>query len=647
MMAPPLSESEFAVLEQVCDAFVPALPAPGADPAEADYYRRGATDRGIPQVIAQALPGLSTRVRDAILALLRELGASGFPRLTAAARLDRLHAAAAGGPLPMTAFKQLRAMTLATFVGAVDDDGTSPVWPVIGYPGPVATPYRADTAPARLSIGAVPAGVMSLDADVCVIGSGAGGAVIAARAAQAGRSVVVLEAGAYRTEADFDQIDSHAADMYLRNGSMWSDNAQLGLLAGSVLGGGTLINSMVCLRTPDSVRQEWARDGLPDLATEAFDKHLDTVWHALNVNTTATSHNANTRAMITGLASAGYRHERLPRNASPHDDPTRCGLCNAGCQLGCKRSVLHTYLPDAVAAGARVIVDCRVDAVTTRDGRATGVRARLKDGREITVAAPTVVVAAGGIESAALLLRSGIGGPAVGRNLRVHPAWIVTGVYDQPVQAWSGQIQSAVSFDLTRCEDGTGFLVESLALNPLTWAGQTPFETAASHRELLRRLPYFATWHGVAHDHGAGEVYLDEDGTAAVRWELADPIDQRVARRAHVELARMHHAAGANEIFTFHNTDQRWRRGEDIDAYLDRLACVPFGEYTAFSAHQMGACRIGTDPATSVADAWGQLHDVPGVWIGDASALPSAPGVNPMITIMAMAERTAEALLTR
>jgi choline dehydrogenase-like flavoprotein len=263
----------------------------------------------------------------------------------------------------------------------------------------------------------------------------------------------------------------------------------------------------------------------------------------------------------------------------------------------------------------------------------------------VTVQAPTVVVAAGGIESPAVLLRSGLGGPAVGKNLRLHPAWIVTGVYDEPVQAWHGQIQSAVSFDLTRAVDGGGFLVESLALNPGTWAAQSPFTDAAATRRRLLDLPYFATWHGVSHDHGAGEVVLDEDGRAAVRWALDDEVDRRIAVRAHVELAQMHREAGAREIFTWHWTDRTWRRGEDFDAYLAALQSAPAADHTAFSAHQMGSCRMGSSPATSVADGWGQLHDAPGVWIGDASALPTAPGVNPMITIMALAERTAGALV--
>jgi choline dehydrogenase-like flavoprotein len=240
-----------------------------------------------------------------------------------------------------------------------------------------------------------------------------------------------------------------------------------------------------------------------------------------------------------------------------------------------------------------------------------------------------VVLAAGGVETPALLLRSKLGGPAVGRNLRVHPAWIVTSVYDEPVEAWSGQIQSAVSFDLTHCEGGVGFLVESLTLNPATWATQSPFVDGRSHRETLLKLAHMASWHGVSHDHGSGRVILDEAGDALVQWEYGDEVDRRVGVRAHVELASMARAAGAREIFTFHHTEHRWVEGEDFDAFLEKLRSAPMGDATAYSAHQMGSCRMGMDPATSVADGDGQLHDVRGVWIGDAAALPTAPGSTP------------------
>ncbi|MCO8277541.1 GMC family oxidoreductase [Actinoplanes sp. TRM 88003] len=631
------------VIRAVCDTFAPSLSAPeGADEATVAFYRDGAAARGIDVAVAGAVGGLDALTRGAVAELVERLG-YGFAQADLDTRTATLHAVAGESMRLRLAVRQLKAMTLATLVGAVDDTGTNPTWPALGYPGPATTP---PPAPKTLPLVALPPGSAELDADVVVIGSGAGGAIVAARAAQAGKSVLVLEAAQYRNEADFRQIDSlGAATMFLRGGSLWSSSGQMGVLAGATLGGGTVINSMVCLRTPQHIRELWAASGLDGLDGPDFDKYTDMVWDRIGVNTDATRYNANTRAMITGLASLGHSHERLPRNAARDDDSELCGYCNAGCQQGKKRTTLHTYLQDAVDAGARIVVGAHVDKIVVEDGRATGVLATVDGSTSLSVSARNVVVAAGGIESPAVLLRSGIGGPAAGKNLTLHPAWIVTGVYEEPIEAWHGQIQSAVSFDLTRVVDGGGFLVESLALNPGTWGGQSPFVDGRTTRDQLRKLPYFATWHGVSHDHGRGEVYLDADGRAAVHWNLDDDVDHRIAVRAHTELARMHREAGATEIFTFHWSDQRWKRGEDFDAYLAQLADSPIDDHTAFSAHQMGSCRLGADPATSVADGWGQLHDVAGVWIGDASALPTAPGVNPMITIMALAERTASALV--
>jgi choline dehydrogenase-like flavoprotein len=636
-----------AALEAACEAILPAL-----DPAWAGHVpgslRAGASARGIPAAIAAGMPALPAHAAGALTELLDSLAAAGYADEPLERRTALLRAAADAHPRGRFAVRQLHAMVFGLLLGGGDARERSGVWAAIGYPGPASPPPSLRQAPKRLPV--VPVGPGDgghpavLEADVCVVGSGAGGSVIAARLARAGRSVLVLEAGPYRDDADFDQLESTGAGMYLGGGVVWSERGEIGLLAGSTLGGGTVVNSMVCLRTPMDIRRAWASTGLTGLDGPAFDRHLDAVWERLGVNTAATHYNVNTERMIAGLTACGYGHERLPRNASPDDDPRYCGYCNAGCQRGSKRSTVKTYLADAAAAGARFVVGARVERILVAGGRAAGVEAVVTaaaGSHRLVVRAPVVVVAAGGIESPALLLRSGIGGPAVGRHLSVHPAWMVTGVYDEPIEAWRGQVQAAASFDLTRCESGVGFLVETLGLSPAVWAANAPFSDGVRHRDELLKLRHMASWHAISHDHGGGRVVLDGDGRALVHWALGDDVDLRVARRAHLELARLHRAAGAREIFPFHWNGRRWREGEDFEAFLDALRAVPADDYTAFSAHQMSSCRMGADPALAVADGRGEMHDVAGVWIGDASALPSAPGVNPMITIMALAERTA------
>jgi choline dehydrogenase-like flavoprotein len=210
------------------------------------------------------------------------------------------------------------------------------------------------------------------------------------------------------------------------------------------------------------------------------------------------------------------------------------------------------------------------------------------------------------------------------------------------VRSWDGQFQATVSFAFAEAVQGSGFLVESVNLSLPFWATSMAFASGAAHKERMLRLRHAATWHAVSHDTGSGEVVLDE-GEPVARWAFDNPVDRAVAVRAHVELARLHRTRGAREIFTFHWDDLAWHEGEDFDAYVAHLEKAPY-EGLAYSAHQMGSCRLGADPATSAANPLGELHDVPGVWIGDASALPTAPGVNPMLTIMALARRTAHAI---
>jgi choline dehydrogenase-like flavoprotein len=635
-----VTASRPATLAALADTLVPAIEREAGGQAVRAFFARSGSDLGLPALLADVAGPRHEP-------LLRLLEAHGFAGLDLEGRTQALHELAAEEATRQL-LRELKGATLSAFYALPDGEGRNPNWPALGYPGPNSRPPAPDEAPKTIPV-VRPAGPReTLRADVCIVGSGAGGGVIASELQRAGLSVVVLELGGYRNEADFHQLEAVGArELYLRGGLFFSESGSVGLLAGSTLGGGTVINSLVCLRPPESVRVEWARMGLEGIDGAEFDAHLDAVSERINVNTERTRPNRTNQMMIEALERRGLLHRLIPRNASDDDNPRYCGYCNAGCQHGCKQSTLNTYLQDAADAGARFVVDCAVERVLVSGGRATGIVARALgvNGEEVelTVEAPTVVVAAGGIESPALLLRSGIGGPAAGKYLRLHPTYFVSGVYDEAVNAWNGQFQAVVSMDFADALEGSGFLVESVALSLPFWASCSPFVDGASHKAHMLRMRHVAPWHAITHDHGSGEVVLGPDGEAVVRWEPADPVDRAVASRAHAELARLHRARGAHEIFTFHWDELRWRDGDDFDAFLARLEAAP-NDRTAYSAHQMGACRLGADPATSVADGWGRLHDVPGVWIGDASALPTAPGVNPMLTIMALARRTAHAI---
>ena len=625
------------LLAALADTLVPSVDRDEPNDETVAYLRRAASEL----LDEKLLTGIASTRHEPVLA---ELEAAGFAGRDLEERTALLIELGARGGESRQLLRELKGAVMGLFYALPDN----PNWPALGYPGPSTAPPSAEQAPKTIVVESISGPRATLAADVCIVGSGAGGSVIAAELQRAGRSVIVLERAAYRNESDFHQLELVGAqDLFLRGGLFFSDTGAMGLLAGATLGGGTVINSMVCLRPPERIRAEWAAGGLEGIETAAFDQHLDAVSRRINVNTEATKPNRVNEMMLEALELRGLPGEILPRNASLDDDPRYCGYCNAGCQQGCKQSTLITYLQDAADAGTRFVVGCAVDRVLVRDGRAAGVTATVRgeDGSELalTVEAPVVVVAAGGLESPALLLRSGIGGPAVGRHLRLHPTYFVSGLYDEEVRSWDGQFQASVSFAFAEAVEGSGFLVESVNLSLPFFASSMAFTSGAEHKERMLRLRHAATWHAVSHDTGSGEVVLDANGEPVVRWGLDDPVDRAVAARAHVELAQLHRARGAHEIFTFHWDDPAWREGDDFDAYLARLETAAY-EGLAFSAHQMGSCRLGSDPQASVAGPWGELHDIPGVWIGDASALPTAPGVNPMLTTMALARRTAHAI---
>ena len=639
-------------LEALCETFVPAVEVDTLDPVEAAFMRRSAVDMQLHvQIEAMLADAMTADELSDVGDLLHAVADQGISEVPLEVRTQIVQGVAASDPAAKLGLGQLRGLTLLLFYSLPDEHGQNPNWGAIGYPGPNSAAPSPEQAPKTIATAEVSGESATLSADVCVVGSGAGGSVIAAEAAKAGNSVLVLEMGGYRNESDFNQLELPGySELYYGGGLATSEDGSISILAGSTLGGGTVVNYMNCIPTPERIIREWSGHGLegmddPDAYTR---DHIQTVLERLGANTEATKQNGTHTRLMAGLDALGHEHRPIVRNASLDDDAENCGYCTVGCQNGCKRSAMKTWLQDASDEGAQAVVGCAAERILTEDGAATGVQATVThaDGTTtaLTVEAPTVVVACGSIESPALLLRSGIGGPAVGKHLRLHPAYVVMGIYDEPVEGWRGQVQSLVSEAYTDLEGDFGFLIEATTIQPGFLSPALPWGDGATHKQLMQSLKWQAPFITVARDHGSGEVVLDDLGRAVMRWGLGDEVDARLAVRAHVELCRLHQAAGATELYTTHESGLRWRTGDDFDAFIEQVEAASYApnDLACFTAHQMGSCRMGSDPATSVADGRGELHDTKGVWIGDASAFPTAPGVNPMISIMALAHRTAE-----
>jgi len=632
-----LTENQIATLVAVCDTVVPPIER---ENDEHGVWARKASDVGADQAVLQTIEGMEPEARAGMAELLDLLEAQGFAGLSQASREQTFTTLSLASRDAAIGVGALIGLTLFFTYGIPPN----PAWPQLGFPGPVSAPPEIEKTISPLS----PSDGDVLEADVVIVGSGSGGGVVAARLAAAGQKVIVLEAGGYFNESDFDQTELNGyGRFYWRGGPTYSADYNISLQAGAMLGGGSVINWTNCLKTKPWVRKEWAEEhGLTDVNTPEFDRHIEAIWDRLGVNDQCSELNPAQETLKRGADALGWSWETVNRNWDiEKHDAQMAGFMGWGDQSGAKQSTLKTFLQDAVDDGADVIVGCTADKVLVEDGVAAGVTAKFGEA-EITIRAPRVVVAAGSLESPALLLRSGIGGPAVGKNLRLHPCTSVFAEYGEDQKAWWGAPHAGIidEFAPGIDEDGYGFLIEGVQYSVGLAASAVPFTTAVEHKTLMADFKYGVSSIGLIRDSGGGQVVIDEQGQAQPLYALTEPRDIETTHRALEAQIRLHVAAGARRIQILAEGLPTWRVGDDVEAFIARSSRIPLraGGARLFSAHQMGSCRMGSDPQTSVADPSGQLHDVPGVWIGDGSAFPTPSGTNPMISIMSLASRTAE-----
>jgi choline dehydrogenase-like flavoprotein len=524
---------------------------------------------------------------------------------------------------------------------------STPVWERIGYPGPLGPP--AEPAPRALTPLPVESDT-TLDCDVCVVGSGAGGGTAAGVLAAAGLDVVVLEAGGYYDDADFDGGELAGYDrLYLRGGTAATPDQSMGLLAGCCLGGGTTINYTTSFRTPDDVREEWAGHGVAAFATDEFTRSLDAVCKRLGVNLEHSVPSARDELMRRGLTALGWHVDSMPRNARGCDR-VECGWCGYGCRRGAKQSTVKTWLADAQAAGARILVRTRAGRVLVSGGRATGVEARTAEGRRVTVRARAVVAACGALQTPALLRRSGLGSTSIGRNLRLHPATAVFGMFEEEVRPWEGTMQALYSDEHRDLDDGYGLKYETAAVHPSLAVAFLPWRGALEHAELMESLPRSTGIGVLLRDRDGGEVRVGRDGEPVASYRLSD-FDRRHVRTGVDGAAQILEAAGARQIFSAHTRRVGYEPGREgsRERFLrDGDACGwDAGRCVFYSFHIMGTARMGGSPAESAADPTGETWEVRDLLVCDGSTFPTASGVNPMVSIEAIAHMNASALAAR
>lgn len=665
-----LSPDEFRIVEAVCDTLFPSLePPPGSSEALAAYYRRNAQDMHVPLLLAETLAKenavAQTEFRQ-LLALLASpvsgLMLVGSPKAfidLLPEQREKYLLAMANSPVGQLrqGYQAMKRLTGFLFYAVPDAQGHNPNWDVLDYSVPpienVASSVSRPISPLRITE------ETTLECDAVIIGSGAGGGVVAGELAQAGKNVIVLEKGGYNSEADFTLQEAQAMpELYLKRGTLATKDLGMVILAGSTLGGGTVVNWNTSFRTPDDILEEWARSsGLSDFTGPALQESFAAVEQRIHVNTENSTHNTQNRVLSDGCATLGYHDGVLRRNAVGCEQ--RCGTCGFGCRYGCKQSTTRTYLQDAYDAGARILVHCSADKVLIENGQATGVEATVTDvetgtTHRVTVYAKAVIVAAGTLNSPALLLRSGLENKHIGRHLKLHPVSTIAGIYAEKIFPWQGVMQSAYSNEFAHLDGTYGYKLEVAPAHPGLLGLATPWHSARDYREQMTHAAHLATFIVLTRDKGEGTVTVDRDGEPLVEY-VTSAYDRRHLLHGLRTAARVHFAAGANSVTSLHTKKTRLERSEtspvtarqwrEFDAQLERHG-LGVNRVMMFSAHQMGTCRMGADPAQSVTDGNSQMHGVKGLFVCDGSVFPSASGVNPMLSIMALAHKASHAIKT-
>ena len=485
------------------------------------------------------------------------------------------------------------------------------------------------------------------DCDVAIVGSGAGGAAAAAILAEAGLDVMVLESGPYVDKATYPTDPLEGLPLLYRDGGMTiaMGKPAIPIPVGRTVGGTTVINSGTCFRAPAEVLEEWTeREGV------RWAGDLDPLYAAAEEMLAVTPLDLETlgrngQLCAEGAAALGASGGPISRNAGRC---VQCSSCPLGCRIDAKRATHVSYLPRAVAAGARVRAGVQVQRVLTEDGRATGLACRAglpttgpqemsrngrpPGGRDWQVRAKAVISAGGAFGTPELLLRSGITHPSLGRHLHIHPAAWIGARYEEEVRGWDGVMQSYY-VDQWQPE---GILLEA-TFTPLSFGAQWLPGVGAAFSDRVAHFGNIASIGVHLHDRSEGRVGLSSSGSLRLSYKLleeeAKTIQFGIARAAEV-----HFAAGATEVYPNVGPVSVIPRGKLAEFELMSLKPADL-RLEAF--HPMSSARMGSDPDTSVCDPRGAVRGIENLYVADASLLPTSVGVNPMMTIIACATHVA------
>ena len=481
------------------------------------------------------------------------------------------------------------------------------------------------------------------ECDVVVVGTGAGGAVVAKELAERGYAVILVEEGEYHGRESFSGRAPDGLRKLYRNAGMTAaiGNTVIPIPMGRLVGGSTAINTGTCWRTPEWVLRDWVEQrGLEELSPDQLAPYFERVERMLEVDTAPAKYLGGVaRVVARGADALGYRHFPLRRNAPGCDGS---GVCDFGCPTDARRSTNISYVPAALKRGAQLLTGVRIERVLTDGARITGVRGRaLATGAHVNITARATVLACGTLLTPVLLQKQGLdrGLPQVGRNLSIHPATIVSAMFDEQIEMYNAIPQ--------------GYCVDEFQREGILLLGASaPLDFGAAHfsfvgRKLMDVMDHYdrvASFGVMVEDASRGRVRLGPGGRPLIWYWLGREERERLLRGVEIT-ARIFQAAGAREVYPSLHGHRVLRDARDL-ARL-RSARPAARDFMLSAFHPLGTCRMARTKKDGVVSPDHEVFGRPGLFIADGSVVPSALAVNPQVTIMALATRAAERIDAR
>ncbi len=505
---------------------------------------------------------------------------------------------------------------------------------------------------------------LTLEADVAIVGSGAGGGTAAEILSSAGLNVVMLEEGPLRTSSDFHMREAEAyPELYQESAARKTGDKAINILQGRCVGGGTTVNWTSSFRTPAATLAYWQREfGLTGFGVEDMAPWFAQMEARLSIAPWEVPPNANNAALARGAGNIGISTGRIRRNVK---GCWNLGYCGMGCPTNAKQSMLVTTIPSALSAGATLVTRVRALRLLLGSGRRTGQIEQLEgiamDARgiapathRVVVRAKTFIAAGGAIGTPALLLRSGAPDPhgILGKRTFLHPTVVSAALMPERVDGFAGAPQTIYSdhfLDTQPIDGPLGFKLEAPPLHPVLTAITLP-DDGAAHARWMQDFPHMHVLVALMRDgfhpeSTGGTVRLRDDGTPLLDYPLL-PLFWDGARRAFHAMAEIQFAAGAQSVLPVHDAGISFSRLADAQSGIDAFALRPVVT-PVVSAHVMGGAPLGTDATRAVVDTTGRHHQLENLYVFDGSLFPTSIGANPQLSIYGFVARLASGLARR